>query len=79
MGALGSQEGPSALPRGPEQFVWKAEKEPHSTRRRAILAKHGEEVRALYGHDWTTGAQVRPRDWALMDWLERAFCEEVDI
>lgn len=45
--------------RGASDFLWTGESEPHLTRRRAILAKYGDQVRALYGTDWTTGAQVR--------------------
>lgn len=45
--------------RGASDFLWTGEAEPHLTRRRAILAKYGDQVRALYGTDWTTGAQVR--------------------
>jgi sphingolipid delta-4 desaturase len=40
------------------EFSWVTDAEPHATRRRQILAKHGAEVRALYGHDYRTAVQV---------------------
>lgn len=36
---------------GPYDFEWDAAAEPHESRRRAILAKYGDRVRALYGPD----------------------------
>ena len=35
----------------PYDFEWDTAPEPHETRRRAILAKYGDQVRALYGPD----------------------------
>ena len=42
----------------PHEFYWSEEAEPHSQRRREILAKYGPQVRALYGHDTSTAVQV---------------------
>lgn len=39
-------------------FDWTTSVEPHAARRRAILAKYGPQVRALYGTDAWTGVQV---------------------
>jgi sphingolipid delta-4 desaturase len=39
-------------------FYWVDSLEPHAKRRRAILAKYGDKVRALYGHDSSTAVQV---------------------
>lgn len=33
--------------------------EPHSQRRKAMLAKHGAEIRKLYGYDPSTAVQVK--------------------
>ena len=41
-------------------FYWVADAEPHARRRKAILAKYGEQVRALYGYDVSTAYQARP-------------------
>jgi len=35
----------------PYSFEWDSAPEPHDSRRRAILAKYGDQVRALYGPD----------------------------
>lgn len=43
----------------PHEFYWSEEAEPHSQRRREILAKYGPQVRALYGNDTKTAVQVR--------------------
>ena len=40
-------------------FTWVTNAEPHATRRREVLAKHGEQVRALYGYDNSTAVQVQ--------------------
>lgn len=42
-----------------DEFHWVTDAEPHATRRRAILAEHGEKVRKLYGYDHSTAVQVR--------------------
>ena len=42
-------------------FNWVATSEPHASRRKAILAAHGEQVRKLYGYDRSTAVQVRER------------------
>jgi Sphingolipid Delta4-desaturase (DES) len=55
---------------GANDFLWTSKSEPHLTRRRAILAKYGEQVRALYGTDWTTGAQVRVYTAGCLDILD---------
>ena len=51
-----------------DEFYWAADAEPHSRRRREILDKYGDKVRALYGFDHSTAAQVgetRPcKDWS---------------
>ncbi|KAK9914834.1 hypothetical protein WJX75_001152 [Coccomyxa subellipsoidea] len=41
-----------------DEFHWVTDAEPHSTRRRAILSKYGDKVRALYGYDHSTAVQV---------------------
>ena len=41
-----------------EEFTWVTDAEPHSTRRREILSKYGDRVRALYGYDNSTAVQV---------------------
>lgn len=41
------------------EFYWSESAEPHTQRRREILAKYGPQVRALYGHDASTAVQVR--------------------
>lgn len=41
------------------EFNWVTSAEPHATRRKAILAKYGPQVRALYGYDNWTAVQVR--------------------
>ena len=41
-----------------DEFHWVTDAEPHSTRRREILAKHGDKVRKLYGYDHSTAWQV---------------------
>ena len=52
--------GPQAEDQTQHEFYWSAEAEPHSQRRREILAKYGPQVRALYGYDNRTAVQVRP-------------------
>ena len=42
----------------PYAFEWSCTDEPHATRRRAILAKYGPQVRALYGPDHTVKWRV---------------------
>ena len=55
MGAAGAPAGP-----GPARdFFWSAQAEPHARRRREILGKYGDQVRALYGYDASTAVQVR--------------------
>lgn len=54
---------PAAQASGPEattttNFDWTTSIEPHAARRRAILAKYGPQVRALYGTDPWTAVQV---------------------
>lgn len=49
----------SAAPSKEHEFLWTATVEPHAARRKAILAKHGDEVRKLYGYDGSTAVQVR--------------------
>lgn len=49
----------SAAPSKEHEFLWTATVEPHAARRKAILAKHGDEVRKLYGYDVSTAVQVR--------------------
>lgn len=41
------------------EFLWVTNAEPHATRRREILAKHGPQVRKLYGTDLSTAWQVQ--------------------
>ncbi|KAK9802629.1 hypothetical protein WJX73_006946 [Symbiochloris irregularis] len=41
-----------------QDFMWVTNAEPHATRRKEILAKHGSEVRKLYGTDISTAWQV---------------------
>ena len=41
-----------------DEFHWVTDAEPHATRRREILAKHGDKVRKLYGYDHSTAVQV---------------------
>ena len=53
-------EGPQLEGDTQHEFYWSAEAEPHSQRRREILAKYGPQVRALYGYDNRTAVQVRP-------------------
>jgi sphingolipid delta-4 desaturase len=40
------------------EFTWVTDAEPHATRRKAILAKYGKQVRELYGYDNWTAVQV---------------------
>ena len=42
-----------------EQFFWVDSNEPHAQRRKAVLAKYGNQVRKLYGYDNRTAYQVR--------------------
>lgn len=42
-----------------DEFHWVTDAEPHSTRRREILSKYGDKVRALYGYDHSTAVQVQ--------------------
>ena len=44
-----------------EQFFWVDSNEPHAQRRKAVLAKYGNQVRKLYGYDNRTAYQVRRR------------------
>ena len=51
---------------GADEFFWVTNAEPHHSRRRAILDKYGDKVRALYGYDHSTAVQVQspPKvDW----------------
>lgn len=41
-------------------FYWVSDAEPHSRRRKQMLAKYGDQVRALYGYDVSTAYQARP-------------------
>lgn len=41
-----------------DEFHWVTDAEPHATRRREILGKHGDKVRKLYGYDHSTAVQV---------------------
>ncbi|KAI3426432.1 hypothetical protein D9Q98_008800 [Chlorella vulgaris] len=40
------------------KFLWVSSGEPHSIRRREILAKYGDQIRKLYGYDHATAWQV---------------------
>lgn len=42
-----------------DEFFWVDSNEPHSQRRKAVLAKYGNQVRKLYGYDNRTAYQVR--------------------
>lgn len=42
------------------KFYWVPDAEPHARRRRQMLAKYGDQVRALYGYDVSTAYQARP-------------------
>lgn len=42
-----------------EQFFWVDSNEPHAQRRKAVLAKYGNQIRKLYGYDNRTAHQVR--------------------
>jgi hypothetical protein len=42
-----------------KRFHWVANGEPHSIRRKEILAKYGDQIRKLYGYDHKTAWQVR--------------------
>ena len=57
--AMTDSRGPEAEGHTEHEFYWSAEAEPHSQRRREILAKYGPQVRALYGYDNRTAVQVR--------------------
>lgn len=41
-----------------EQFFWVDSNEPHAQRRKAVLAKYGNQIRKLYGYDNRTAYQV---------------------
>ena len=41
-----------------EEFFWVDSNEPHAQRRKAVLAKYGNQVRKLYGYDKRTAYQV---------------------
>ncbi len=58
--AMTDSRGPEPEGHTQHEFYWSAEAEPHSQRRREILAKYGPQVRALYGYDNRTAVQVRP-------------------
>ena len=57
--AMTDSRGPEPEGHTQHEFYWSAEAEPHSQRRREILAKYGPQVRALYGYDNRTAVQVR--------------------
>ena len=40
------------------EFHWTQSSEPHSQRRREMLAKYGPQIRQLYGYDHWTAYQV---------------------
>ena len=41
-----------------DDFFWVDSNEPHAQRRKAVLAKYGNQVRKLYGYDNKTAYQV---------------------
>ena len=41
-----------------DEFFWVDSNEPHAQRRKAVLAKYGNQVRKLYGYDNRTAYQV---------------------
>jgi hypothetical protein len=41
-------------PRDLHDFLWTAKDEPHASRRKALMADHGETIRPLMGHEWRT-------------------------
>jgi Sphingolipid Delta4-desaturase (DES) len=45
------------------EFYWSPNGEPHSKRRKELLAKYGDQIRPLYGNDPWTGYQVRETAW----------------
>ena len=42
-----------------DEFFWVDSNEPHAQRRKAVLAKYGNQVRKLYGYDNKTAYQVQ--------------------
>ena len=48
-----------------DEFFWVDSNEPHAQRRKAVLAKYGNQVRKLYGYDNRTAYQVRHCVWCL--------------
>ncbi len=64
--------GAAPAPAEENAFDWTTSIEPHAARRRAILAKYGPEVRALYGTDPWTGVQVRAAEREMIE--ERDAC-----
>ena len=42
-----------------DEFFWVDSNEPHAQRRKAVLAKYGNQVRKLYGYDNRTAYQVK--------------------
>lgn len=57
---LQSQPGAAHMPEvHQDEFFWVDSNEPHAQRRKAVLAKYGNQVRKLYGYDNRTAYQVR--------------------
>lgn len=56
---------------GADDFHWVTNAEPHHSRRRAILDKYGDQVRALYGYDHSTAVQVCLALGSWKPWTQR--------